>query len=294
MDNQSKTHLQVQKTLINQLQPCPSWMGRRCRSSSPWKWGTLVSWDTALGYSDWPSIARSKAGNNAEWQINITQSSQLTRFFREEGRERLYWGKRLEVLPWELNGWLHYGNGKFMYFQIDGCWSSHGAPDIPRWGWCWGLCGWPCRSGIIYPRFIVKLLTASERSGPRSHLASSGQMLNIARLCSIIWILPHSHMSGSHVPGSWEPLSCECHMSLTWASHERQCSEWSQDLDTGLWLAGAPQCSEQVESGAGAWSRTPLKRACHNLNSNLTMKSLKWICVIFKSYQQSCHLPLSN
>ena len=42
------------------------------------------------------------------------------------------------------------------------------------------------RGGIIYPRFIVKLLTASERSGPRSHMASSGQMLNIARLCSII------------------------------------------------------------------------------------------------------------
>ena len=82
--------------------------------------------------------------------------------------------------PWELNGWLQYGDGKFMYFQtggwcplllgvsrtflaIEDIWSGDGI-----------VCGWPlARAGheeIIYPRFIVKLLTALERLGP--HLAT--------------------------------------------------------------------------------------------------------------------------
>ena len=40
------------------------------------------------------------------------------------------------MLPWELNGWLQYGDGKFMYFQTGGwCSMLLGVWDIPgHWG----------------------------------------------------------------------------------------------------------------------------------------------------------------
>ena len=77
MDNQSKTHLQVQKTLINQLQQ----PGPQVPQLIYMEMSTPVSWDTTLGYSDWPSIPakiRQEPGqqagvscNNTEWQKNI-------------------------------------------------------------------------------------------------------------------------------------------------------------------------------------------------------------------------------
>ena len=150
---------------------------------------TPVSWDPTLGYSDWPSIPAkilkspgnkpAKARNNTEWQINIRERkncSKLTRFFRAEGWERLYWRKRLEVPPWELNGWLQYVDGKFMYFQTGGCWplllgvsgTLVTTPDIWWWHRVWVVTGrGGGREEIIYPRFIVKLLTALERLEPQ-------------------------------------------------------------------------------------------------------------------------------
>lgn len=77
--------------------------------------------------------------------------------------------------PWELNGWLQYGDGQFMYFQTRVGTRLLGVsgtfPAIAVVTSDYGIvCGWSLvmvvEEEIIFPRFIVKLLTALERLGP--------------------------------------------------------------------------------------------------------------------------------
>lgn len=97
-----------------------------------------------------------------------------------------------------------------------------GLRDIPgHWGHLiWSddgiVCGWPLvRAGheeIIYPRFIVKLLTALERLGPHRPATWAGH--GTSRVKCDFWAgIFHILQSRSHVPCvSWEPLCAACHM----------------------------------------------------------------------------------
>ena len=247
---------------------------------------TPVSWDPTLGYSDWPSIPTkilkspgnkpAKARNNTEWQINIRERencSKLTRFFRAEGWERLYWRKRLEVPPWELNGWLQYVDGKFMYFQTGGCWPLLGVSgtlvttrDIWWWHRVWvatdGRGGG--REEIIYPRFIVKLLTALERLEPQPPgQTQPGSNATFKRECFSSFEM--RLQSRSHVPRVLRTIVC-C------VSHEdtgHKNSKWREREqvpgDRDAFQTSSIETWEGVHCSTG-----------HNLNSNLAMKGLNW------------------
>ena len=203
---------------------------------------TLVSWDPTLGYSDWPSIPAKilkspankpgKARNNTEWQINIRERkncSKLTsRFFRAEGWERLYWRKRLEVPPWELNGWLQYVDGEFMYFQTGGYWPWPLIPGVSWWplvtsdDGMWVVTGG--REEIIYPRFIVKLLTALERlelqQPPGMTRPGSNATLLSGRMILIIWNAPPEPEPCAPCPEN------HCVTWVTWGHLADKNSKW--------------------------------------------------------------------
>lgn len=172
--------------------------------------------------------------------------------------------------------------------------AAGGLRDIPgHWGHLiWSddgiVCGWPLvRAGheeIIYPRFIVKLLTALERLGPHRPATWAGH--GTSRVKCDFWAGIFLFLqSRSHVPC----VPCVLRTIVSRVSHEARGQKHTLESGAGALWQGRSLSNEQPEGWGGSALST-----CHNLNSNLAMKSLKWIRVIFNSYQQSCHLPLSN
>ena len=195
------------------------------------------------------------------------------------------------MLPWELNGWLQYGDGKFMYFQTGGwCSMLLGVWDIPgHWG------------HLIWWRHRVWV--APGQGGPLGNYLSSLYCQIIDSIREIGATSP-SHLGWTRdIPGQMRLLSgnishpsepepcalCVLRTIVCRVSHEARGQKHTLESGAGALWQGRSLSNEQREGWEGSALST-----CHNLNSNLAMKSLKWIRVIFNSYQQSCHLPLSN
>ena len=169
---------------------------------------------------------------------------------------------------------------------------------------CWGSPGhsWPLRtSDLIWWRHRVWV--APGQGGPLGNYLSS-------LYCQIIDSI--REIAGPHRPATWagqgtsrvicdfwaeiflflqsrSHVPCVLRTIVSRVSHEARGQKHTLESGAGALWQGRSLSNEQPEGWEGSALST-----CHNLNSNLAMKSLKWIRVIFNSYQQSCHLPLSN
>ena len=171
---------------------------------------------------------------------------------------------------------------------------------------CWGSPGhsWPLRtSDLIWWRHRVWV--APGQGGPLGNYLSSLYCQIIDSIREIGATSP-SHLGWTgDIPGQMRLLSgnisdpsepepcalcalCVLRTIVCRVSHEARGQKHTLESGAGAHWQGRLS-NEQPEGWGGSVLST-----CHNLNSNLAMKSLKWIRVIFNSYQQSCHLPLSN